>query len=67
VEDIRIAGRNTQGVTLLKTGPDEVVVSATCIAPMDAAGETEALPIEKEIHAVEAAALPATPEDDRPA
>lgn len=37
VGDIRIAGRNTQGVTLLRTAEDEVVVSAARIAE----GESE--------------------------
>ena len=32
VKDIRIAGRNTQGVTIFKTAKDEVVISATHIS-----------------------------------
>ena len=32
VTDIRIAGRNTQGVTLFKTAKDEQVVSVTALA-----------------------------------
>ena len=40
VEDIRIAGRNTQGVTLFKTGEDERVVSAAWLP--DGEGATAA-------------------------
>ena len=38
IRDIRIAGRNTQGVTIFKTGKGETVVSATRI-PGSAGGE----------------------------
>ncbi len=37
VEGIRIAGRNTQGVTILKTGANEKVVSVVCVP--EGAGE----------------------------
>jgi DNA gyrase subunit A len=37
VEDIRIAGRATQGVMLIRTGPDEAVVAAEGLA--DVGGE----------------------------
>ena len=35
VHDIRIAGRNTQGVTIFRTAGDEKVVTATCVADSD--------------------------------
>jgi DNA gyrase subunit A len=40
VEDIRIAGRATQGVTLIRTGPDEHVVAAEGVA--DVGGDDDA-------------------------
>ena len=39
VHDIRIAGRRTQGVTLLRTADDEQVVSAACLT--DVGGNSE--------------------------
>ena len=41
VKDIRIAGRNTQGVTILKTASDEKVVSASAVKEGDE-GDVEA-------------------------
>ena len=41
VGDIRIAGRNTQGVIVFKTGEDEKVVSAAHLREDDAADEAE--------------------------
>lgn len=41
VHDIRIAGRNTQGVTLLRTAEEEYVVSATRIVEGNEQGDTE--------------------------
>jgi DNA gyrase subunit A len=41
VHDIRIAGRSTQGVTLLRTAEDEVVVSAARIAETEGNGDDE--------------------------
>lgn len=41
VGDIRIAGRNTQGVTLFKTAKDESVISASHIAGSMLTGEAE--------------------------
>jgi DNA gyrase subunit A len=41
VHDIRIAGRNTQGVTIFRTGGDEKVVSATRISANAQEGEGE--------------------------
>jgi DNA gyrase subunit A len=35
VNDIRIAGRNTQGVTIFKTRPDETVVSVKRIEDVE--------------------------------
>jgi DNA gyrase subunit A len=43
IHDIRIAGRNTQGVTILKTGAGEKVVSVVCVpegGAIDANGES---------------------------
>ncbi len=59
VKDIRIAGRNTQGVTILKTAEAEKVVSATRI-PESEGGE---LPPEVE-EALEAADSGETPVDE---
>jgi DNA gyrase subunit A len=53
VEDIRIAGRNTQGVTIFRTGGEEKVVSAIRLALTEADGdegeedEVEAVPSEE--------------------
>ena len=41
VHDIRIAGRNTQGVTIFRTDKSETVISAICI-PGGAEDESEA-------------------------
>ncbi len=41
VKDVRIAGRNTQGVTILKTADSEKVVSATAVTEGEEAPETE--------------------------
>ena len=41
VEDIRIAGRNTQGVTLFKTAKDEKVVSVARLAEGEDEDEDE--------------------------
>jgi len=41
VEDIRIAGRNTQGVTIFKVADDETVVSAVRLAEDDDEGADE--------------------------
>ena len=35
VDDVRIAGRNTQGVRIFKTDADEKVVSVECISEGD--------------------------------
>ncbi len=42
VKDVRIAGRNTQGVTILKTAENEKVVSATAVKEDDVNGEETA-------------------------
>ena len=42
IKDIRIAGRNTQGVTIFKTSKGEIVVSATRI-PGGTGGEDVAV------------------------
>ncbi|MBF0248769.1 MAG: DNA gyrase subunit A, partial [Alphaproteobacteria bacterium] len=41
VQDIRIAGRNTQGVTLFKTAADERVVSVTRLSEDEDGGDAE--------------------------
>jgi DNA gyrase subunit A len=35
VDDVRVAGRNTQGVRIFKTDADEKVVSVECISEGD--------------------------------
>jgi DNA gyrase subunit A len=44
VVDIRIAGRNTQGVTLFKTAEDEHVVSVTRLTDVEEEGEASVAP-----------------------
>ena len=39
LDDIRIAGRNTQGVTILRTGDSEKVVSVVTLPEGDADGD----------------------------
>jgi DNA gyrase subunit A len=46
VHGIRIAGRNTQGVTLFKTAADETVVSVARIADADANADEDSPDIE---------------------
>jgi DNA gyrase subunit A len=46
VRDVRIAGRNTQGVTILKTAEGEKVVSATAVEEGDDAQEAEEISVE---------------------
>ncbi|MCA1940022.1 MAG: DNA gyrase subunit A [Caenispirillum bisanense] len=50
VHDIRIAGRNTQGVTLFRTAPDETVVSIAHLA-LDGSEEDEAAAMDAEADA----------------
>ncbi|SOD94036.1 DNA gyrase subunit A [Caenispirillum bisanense] len=50
VHDIRIAGRNTQGVTLFRTAPDETVVSIAHL-PLDGSEEDEAAAMDAEADA----------------
>ena len=62
VVDIRIAGRNTQGVTLFKTAADEHVVSVTRLTDVEDDGDEDG---EGEGAAIEtAAATPAAPAED---
>lgn len=51
VHDIRIAGRNTQGVTLFRTGAEETVVSVAHL-PLDGSEEDEAAAMDAEAEAV---------------
>ena len=41
VHDIRIAGRNTQGVKLFTTEPDEHVVSTARLAEVESEGDAD--------------------------
>ena len=63
VAEVSLVGRNTQGVTLIRTAEDEIVVG---LAKIDEIEEDESLVIEGDIENAENSDL-ATEQDDKPA